>query len=352
MLDCYSPLKIFHHQARLQPMREGLRPRPLHVHFVTTNRCNQNCSFCAYRMGGSPAAEDFHAGNEIPFDKVLEILDSCVRLDVRAIELTGGGEPTMHPRFPDICAEILRRGMSYCVLTNGMKWSDAIWEALSKAAWVRFSIDASNEAMYESIRRVAGDTLGLVRSHIRELTSSRYGRDPVVGVGFVVTENNWWGVLKAAENAREDGADNIRISAVLQDKGVEYFAAFHDEASELCRLAKQLETPTFRVFNRFGDRMTDLTQMSPSERFCGYQHLVPYIGADLNVYRCCIVSYNPIGLLGSIRDRDFETMWNSEEVGELLAYFDARQCPYCMYTERNRAIAYAICDNPAHVDFL
>src|SRR5690606_24835057 len=93
-----------------------------------------------------------------------------------------------------------------------------------------------------------------------------------VGIGFVVTRDNWAEVVEAAQTARDLGVDSFRISAVFQPDDARYFDGWHDEAKALCQQAESLATGQFRVFNLFGDRLADLRQQRPDHAFCGYQH--------------------------------------------------------------------------------
>ena len=137
---------------------------------------------------------------------------------------------------------------------------------------------------------------------------------------------------------------------MFQNEGAKYFEEFYEDAKELCFEAQQLETSNFKVFNMFGERMSDLVQQFPDYSFCGYQHFVTYIGADQNVYRCCNTAYNPRGFLGSLENQSFYDLWM--EAKDKLEDFDARRCPRCMFNTKNRRIAYALESSPAHVNFL
>lgn len=352
MTGAYSQLKIFHHQGRLESIRKGDRPKPLHLHLVPTNRCNQNCSFCAYRSHGYTSSERFYTTDEIPVPKLLEVVESCSKLGIKSVELTGGGEPTLHPAFSDLCFNLRERGIDYAIVTNGMLLDvTPILDAATKSQWIRFSIDAGSSQTYKETRRV--DCLGRVRNNLRGLVRLRGSTDcPTIGVGFVVTKNNWNEVLRACKHARDDGADNFRISAVFQNQGAEYFRGFHQKASELCAEAETLSSKGFTVFNLFGDRINDLSQESPDYKTCYTQQLVTYLGADQNLYRCCVTAYNQRGLIGSVKEQSLYDLWQSKETWKRLQTFDAKRCHHCMFNQKNRTIAYAVESNPDHVNFL
>lgn len=356
-MNPYSADKINYHPLHLEALRNGGIITPLHVQLVPTNVCNQRCHFCSYRQPGYSSNETFDERESIPFSKLAELVDDCETMGVRAIQLTGGGEPTCHPQFLPLCEMLLDCGIDLAIVTNGSRWTEGHVDCLRRAKWVRFSIDSGHAATYASMRRVEPRLYGRVRKTIRALTS--FSERPTVGVGFVINEDNWREIVPATLAAREDGADNIRLSAVFQNQGLFYFNEFGEQATALCREAESLSTDTFKVINLFGDRVDDLAQGRPDYDNCWISCLCAYVGADMNIYRCCVYAYNHQGLLGSIKDRPFREMWMDPETQRSLRTFDPKSCVRCMFNNKNRAVQAAIDSNtipvndpPDHVNFV
>lgn len=369
----YSPLKIFHHQDRLQQLRDHQQTVPLQVQLIISDLCNQDCSFCAYRMSGYTSNQLFVKGPRelakfghnnpkrmIPYEKVIEILDDCVEMGVKAIQLTGGGEPTVHPRFVDIVCAINKRGLDLGLVTNGLNLRPSHFAALVDAKWIRVSIDAGSAETYAAIRRVNPSQFQRVWSNVRHLCRYRSQRqkevgpdyEQKIGIGFVVTKDNHHEIIRCASQCLGSGVDNMRISAVFQSDDDAYFNDFFDYAAEQCRRAESYSTGRFKVFNLFGDRIADLAQRSPDYQFCGYQQLHTYIGGDLNLYRCCNLAYNERGLIGSLSHQRFKDLWKSQWKKTDFENFDARDCTRCQFNNKNRTILYAISDKPRHVNFV
>ena len=324
---------------RLEAIRSGVPAGPVHVQLILSDLCNQACRFCAYRDPTYTSSELFHVdGNynpnrKLPFDKVIEILDDCAEMGVKAVQLTGGGEPTVHPRFGDVVQAIRDRGMQWALVTNGVidKWD------CSSATWVRVSLDAGTKKTYAKIRRVPEWHFDRAVATIGRLKS---------GVGFVVTPENWREIYAATLLVRSLGASNIRISAQFSTHGEELFADFRERAAYMARQAENLACDGFEVINRFGEKIDDLHQGRPDYRRCGYQHFTTYIGADQNLYRCCVYAYNPRGLIASIKDQRFKDVWRE------IAYpdfrdFDARACERCQFNKINRAINEVVTSDPS-----
>jgi len=364
--DPYSPFKVVHHPDRLEQLRSGLQPAPLQVHMVLSNRCNQRCSFCAYRRKGSTSSELFRPAGpggrqgsrrslEISLHKCEEILSDCVRMGIKAVQFTGGGEPLIHRDHAKVFVMAKELGLDIALVTNGTLVTGATLEALRGAAWVRVSLDAASAETYAKVRGVRPELFQKALGAIRDLATLRDREkwQTIVGVGFVVIRENRHEIRDAVRLCRELGADNVRISGAFMPKGFAYHAPFFQEAKDqLAEAKRDFEARGFRIFDLYDDRLCDLKEGSPSDPFCGYMHLVTYIGADLNVYRCCVLAYSRAGLVGSIAERSFRELWESPEKQADFECFDARLCPRCMFNNKNRFMRYCISRNPLHVNFV
>lgn len=363
----YSPWKLIHHPDRIAAMRRGEQVAPLQVQLIISDLCNQDCNFCAYRMSGYTSNQHFNGvdkhGNPthnptrfIPFPKILEILDDCAELGVKAIQLTGGGEPSVHPFYVQVLQAIRARGLDLAVVSNGVVVKPDAVPHLLRATWLRFSLDAGTAETYTLIRRAPHAHYERVLSNIEDLTARRalssVGPKPTIGVGFVVTADNYREIAQAAKKVRELGVDNLRVSALFTQDDEAYHAPIHEAVREEIARAKAFETEYFQVVDLYGDRLSDLRQHSPDYSTCGIMQLNTYIGGDLNVYRCCTTAYNDQGLIGSLQGQRFIELWRSQKKELDFARFDARTCTRCMFNGKNRFINYATSRYPEHVNYI
>lgn len=363
----YSPHKAGHHMGKIEQLRRGEQITPSFIQIMMSDLCNENCSFCAYRMDNYTSNKWFgeydpinkvvnnNPKRMIPYEKVLEIIDDCVRMGIKAIEFTGGGEPTVHPKHKEIFQYALDRGIEIGLVTNGVILRDGMLDLIPRFKWIRVSVDAAQPETYSAMREVPEGFFAKVLSHIAQIVDAKAdsGSDLVLGVGFVVTKENYSEISHGVELFHNLGVDNIRLSAVFQPEDAEYFATFYEQARDEARRAvSKFQSKTFKVFNLFGDRLSDLEQKNPEYEFCAFQQFQCIIGGDQNVYRCCNTSYNPAGFLGSIKNQSFQELWESEEKKKLIGEFDAKSCERCMFNAKNRFINYLIDDEPAHVNFV
>jgi MoaA/NifB/PqqE/SkfB family radical SAM enzyme len=103
---------------------QWLRYGPWLAQVVVTRRCNLTCGYCTeYDRTSDPA----------PYDELALRLAKLAELRAWAVCLTGG-EPTMHPRLPDLVAEMKRLGFKRRMLiTNGTRLTPDLIDALNGA---------------------------------------------------------------------------------------------------------------------------------------------------------------------------------------------------------------------------
>lgn len=361
-MGAYDADKAGRHYESLSLLQKGLQPYPVHVQLIPTDYCNQDCGFCAYRSSnydGNPLFKIIEADGtvnhnprrSIPWEKMQEIISDCGKMGVKAILLTGGGEPTLYREFPQLLRKIQEVGIDFAVQSNGVLAGKDSLKGLREAAWLRFSIDSGTAATYAFVRRVVKAEFELVWRNVQKLAAVP-NRVQTIGVGYVVTKENHEEIFLAAKRAVESGVDNIRISAALQSDHDRYYDGILEKIEEQLAATLELQSDSFQVFNNFTLRYSDLVLGSPDYTRCGYMNFTTYIGGDQKVYTCCMNAYNKKGEIGSVEKIGFKELWDSPEKQEFFRRFDAHNCSRCMFNNRNRAIEKILLPTKSHENFV
>ncbi len=344
----YSTIKAAWHTDMVEGLRLGKVVAPKQVQLILSDLCNQDCAFCAYRMSGGFSTEQFAEGDnknpnrKIPTEKAEEIIKDCADLGVKAIQFTGGGEPTVHPRCWEMIAYAQSLGLKTGLVTNGVRIRDT--DALENLDWIRVSVDAGMPHTYSRTRRTPEKNFFKVIENMKKIGELCQG---VFGVGFVVTRENWPEIVQGALIAEQVGAQYIRYSAVFSDEGASYYTEIHDcIKAEIAKAKKNAKT---EIFDLFGDRINDLELGRPDYSFCGYQHYNVYIGGNCKVYRCCTTSYTKHGEVGDLSNMSFRDWLKGSQDRH---GFDARTCHHCQFNNQNKVINYLLDPSPLHVDFV
>jgi MoaA/NifB/PqqE/SkfB family radical SAM enzyme len=350
--------------------REGKLPDvPKQVELILSDLCNQNCSFCAYRLDGYSSNQLFMGESEaspygknnpkrwIPTDRALSLLEEFKRAGVLGVQYTGGGEPSVHPHHEQVFIRTLELGLKAALVSNGYRWSSSlVTDILPWFSWVRVSVDAGTEETYRKIRETGKHAWERVWENIRGLANVIKNRETgcILGIGWVATPQNYHEILEGVRLCAESGADYVRMSAMFSQDGAKPYEAIYGIIKQRLREAKdRYESDRFKVYDLFGDRLQDLVDGPPDYETCSYQHYTHYIGGDLQAYRCCVLAYNERGKVagGNLKDRAFDEWWSSEERKQDFAKFDARGCDRCQFNNKNRAMVQILKPDITHKEF-
>lgn len=344
-MNIYSNLKAAWHLDKIKEMRDGGIPVPSQVQLIISDLCNQDCNFCAYRSSNGFSTEQFaingnsNPNRKIPTDKCLEILDDCKSMGVEAIQFTGGGEPTVHPDHLEIFEYAQGLGFKTGLVTNGVKLKPH--KVYDNFDWIRISVDAGEEETYRKIR--AHNGFKKVWDNIKILTETAKG---IIGIGYVITIDNWQEIHRATMAANKSGASYIRFSAVFSELGSDSYKYIHDDILKELLMVSPYVNSRFSIYDLYGDRLKDLDQGKPDYKYCGYQYFNCYIGGNQKVYRCCTTAYTKHGEVGDLSNMRFKDFMETR-----IDDLDARSCHTCQFNEKNRVIDYLVSE-PEHVEFV
>ena len=164
--------KFFSHQEAMAKLRNG-KGQPVVSHVMLTDVCQHTCAFCSVQA---------RAGDSLAFDDVMSYLDTLSAYGLKAVILSGGGNPILYrckvtgKNFNDVVDAIHERGLEIGLITNGMSlkrwnwgedngvgvnWHDedhVIWRkswqtvrpsTLDKLTWIRISMAGLDHAEQE-----------------------------------------------------------------------------------------------------------------------------------------------------------------------------------------------------------
>ena len=102
--------KLFWHGDRVKSWLEGATPSPVLVEIAPTGFCNASCPWCFFKD---------KRGGSIDTDVMLKTLNVLKKMGVKAINWTGGGEPTLYENLPALLRDIKNEGLLTKSDTNG-----------------------------------------------------------------------------------------------------------------------------------------------------------------------------------------------------------------------------------------
>lgn len=193
--------KVFGHLDRLAGWQAGQKPAPVTVEWDLSNVCSlgcQSCHFAHTHVAGPwatrehPKPVDYsHTGRFADFDLIYRVLPQMKAAGVQSIIWSGGGEPTLHPEFPQIVLQAHVAGLEQGLYTLGAHLpsirSHAMQEYVSRLAWAVVSLDCPDAETYAAEKGVPSARFYAALEGVKNLVA----HVPVVGVSFLLHAGNW-----------------------------------------------------------------------------------------------------------------------------------------------------------------
>jgi MoaA/NifB/PqqE/SkfB family radical SAM enzyme len=273
-------------------------------------------------------------------DALMDLPGDLEAMGVQAVELTGGGEPLMHPGIESFLDDMAGRSLSLGLVTHGALVDAEMAHRIAACRWrwARVSIDAGKPETYCRVRRVRETQWHRAWAGVMNLADRR-GDGVRVGVGFVVDADNWREVGACISRARDAGADNVRVSMAFTPYGLHRFTELPEMLDSIAeQVAEQRERGGIDIYDLVTERAGNIAAGAQDYALCAWKEVGCVIGADLNIYACCSWAFNAAGLVTDFRERPFSEAWGSPEARAWRRRHDAREaCPItCLYERRNK----------------
>jgi len=182
--------------------------RPFHwINVEVTSKCNLKCNMCP--------RQSFNVFNQDMTEDVFMKLAKEFTL-FQMVDLTGWGEPLLHPRLFDFVKIVKEKKCIVKFTTNGVlldkeKAQDIIE---LKIEWVVFSIDSPSENTYREIR---GTDLNRVLENVKnlsELKKKYKTRYPLIDIAVVISKKNIEELPEMVRVAKTLNANRLLVNNV------------------------------------------------------------------------------------------------------------------------------------------
>jgi len=237
----------------------GERVYPVNIEISPCGVCNASCAFCFYANTGELGG---HRQVFLQRTHLECVLEDARALGVKSITWTGGGEPTLYPKFGDIAAFTSSLNLQQGLFTNALatpRYDPSFFE------WIRVTM---TDRPYR-------------RECIAPLRAAK-----TLGFAF-----NWSGprdeayLIETLGLAADLGADYVQVRPAL---------AFHGQTVDIA--PPSFEHPLLHVTHY---KFEEAKKKHGYAR-CEAYHLNPFIWEDGNVDVCAYMRKHPGYTLGNI----------------------------------------------------
>jgi len=307
---------------------EGIGQGPIRlkgINLEISSKCNLNCRHC-FRRTYIGAHKD-----ELMHPAVIENIMPELKL-LHGIDLTGWGEPLLHPEFGKILKDIRRNFPGALTFTtNGILLDENVINHVldSELDTICFSLDAADD---ESYRAVRGRYWSKIEAGMTELIRRKQQRGrglPGIFAGFLLRRSRLQDLFKFGEKMTRLMLNGI----ILQQMTGVFGPADLDEVSYSAYYGERFDEQKFRQGIKDLKEELNYLQVIGPERIenqrqggCGafpLDHL--FVKANGDVSPCCVLCYPVLLLnrkkelrpaqmlvLGNLRRQSLAEIWDGE----------------------------------------
>jgi len=332
ILSCYEKIKT---------ILKGNMPIPRTLEFFISDRCNHNCPGCHSKSL-------HHSKYDFLNVKIAKrVVDEAAKMGVEGIEISGGGEPLMHPNIIDFIEFIHSKKIKCGLFTNGTLITNKMLPALSKLLFIRFALDSGLPSTYKETHGV--DQFFKLIENIQKIVDYKKKNKSIVTIGakFLISKANKYEIIKATKLAKNLKLDYIQFKPLRNSPKVHLNGPEIQNAKSQIKKAQDLETNDFKVIG--GIEKSHINQK------CILNPIHPVIDASGNVYLCAFWQHRTkTHCIGNIKKQSFEKVWYSEKHRKAFLENDYEQCNFfdCPFHAANELIQEAIVKDKAHLEFI
>lgn len=316
--------KVIANADRVIELLENENPPPVLVEIDPSDICSHHCAFC---LSSHIHFDEFKNSETysraiMSRDTLLDLCKDLIDMKVRAINFTGGGEPTMNKNLGKAVEYIGENSsIDMGIFTNGsLLHKNNIANILANyLSWIRISIDASNEKMYNEIRGLNKEN-GWERTlaNLELLLNARdiSGYNPDIGLGYVITPDNYRGIVEFAKFFDNYAIDYVQYKPeiITPERNNEFqrnVDFWMKEVGPLLAEAKDILDDRFMINGyKLSDLKNDTEKFGRNYKKCFGSQIQPCVGASGEVYVCPNLRGYKKYSYGNINDSSFKSIWS------------------------------------------
>ena len=327
-------------------------PPPRVVEFNWQDRCNIDCFFCS-------TAEVRSGGNHLSGGRLRALFDEMRDLGVRAVRLTGGGEPLFRKDAADLIGELGRRGIAITDLTtNGVLLTEPVLRELFSTGCdqITVSLNTGDAESYATMMRTSPRNFDRVLENVRAAAriKAETGAPTLIRLQFLLYRENFRQMPRMYEVFLGSGADRFWFNGLYPVTPLEplspaeidemlrlYREVLSRDLFESCdglyfwegRIAARIEESAREVFRhaslsrRAGVKWKELFDRGERElrdtaslhEFCLVGWYSATVNANGDVVPCCVLQDRKTAVLGNLNKQTLSEVWHGEPYERLRA---------------------------------
>ena len=302
--------KLIFHPERVGKWLNGEKIYPILTEISLTSACNHRCIFCA------PSFFLNYKPHYLDTEVLKRTIKNMAKIGVKAIVLAGEGEPLLHPDIIEIIEYISRCGIDVAVTTNGVLMDETfIYQCLEYLSWIKISVDADTDSIYEKIHRCKKGDLDKVFKNLEYAVKFKRNNNSkcIIGTQAILLKENIEDLSSLMVDMKEIGVDYLAIKPLSKHSlGTCKDLEEVEETDELEHKIGvfNIHSKKFKVIFRY-DSFESLNR-DKSYNKCYAQDFMAHIDSLGGVHSCINYLGDEEYCYGNINEDRFENIWKNK----------------------------------------
>jgi len=280
------------------------------------------------------------------------LVESIIKMKIRAVYFSGGGEPTMYPGLAGYIERLHENGVECSVLTNGACYEQmGLIPIADKLNYIAISVPGVDDTVFKAI--TGTNNLEKVLSLPKKIRDAHGEKSPIIGSRIVLTNKNYRQVCDFLRVIKEKKFDYALFKIVrdYEDNGQ---GLTKDEEAELKAEIDGIDnvdenfTNVKNIFN-----YKTLPEFK-NRCWTNYYGMLANVSTDGRVYPNIVEIDREDFCIGSLYEMTLEDMWNSPRHEEVKLLSDKKwlngACRNCRAMAYNRVINSWMSQMPQYFD--
>lgn len=305
--------KLIYHPDVVARWLKGENIYPIEIEISPSGTCNHRCVFCAVDyIGYQPSFLDK--------DTILRDVSLMSKKGLKSVICSGEGEPLLHKDMPDIANNIKSCGVDVAMSTNGVLFTkDKADECLGAFTWIRFSVAAMEEHLYDCIQQGKPGDLERVKINLTNAVQIKKDKKlkTTLGVQCLLLPENMAQLPDMAKQLREIGVDYLTVKPYSQHlHSKNNFQIDYSTMLEIEQDIRKYATDSFAIYFR-ADAMKKLHH-DKCYNLCYGLPFMTHIDAKGNIWPCVAHIGSADFCYGNIYEQTFEEIWEGSRRQEII----------------------------------
>jgi radical SAM protein with 4Fe4S-binding SPASM domain len=294
--------------------------------FPQAIKCNHKCLMCWQRAISREELRKClnEEKNSLTLEEYKKLF-LVLPIKTKSVEVTGGGEPLLHPDIMQIFSEIKKHNLSGLLITNGALLDQSKAQLLLDISWdnIRISLHSAWRLSYRKLH--GKDDFELVCKNILYLRKQiRLRRKKLhLSLLFVIQKENYQEIEVFSKLAEKLKVDEIEFDnliplvkkTLMNQKEIHKSVSLLEKVAKNCKITNNaleqiLKYKTLYLWNNKSKNYVNLSSQRFVNKKCEVANESILITAAGDTYPCCLLM-NKDKKLGNIRKETIHAMWNT-----------------------------------------